>query len=271
MGVFMGMFTGTDDAAAQGPLRRLFGQRPATPRYTPQPPQQPQQPQQNFQQPPPFTPYANRPNAIVAPRPIPVPANNNPTARPINRFSESPISANSDRGGRLGVRIRNVDVDNGVEITYVAPNSAAAAAGIQIGDRIVSIERNVMTDTSRLIREISSYPPGKTVQIQFFRDQKPNTTNAVLSGDNRIVKASTQPTLAPTLKQPTPNQLTLPPATSGDRISNPTLGNSVLGNSVLQPPSTNTSKQDVDAKKTDEREIDELALDDDEPSNPLLE
>lgn len=62
---------------------------------------------------------------------------------------------------------------SGALITHLTPNSAAAAAGIQVYDVIVSFGGRKVDDKDMLYRLIADTPPGEAVTIEVYRDKKP--------------------------------------------------------------------------------------------------
>lgn len=61
---------------------------------------------------------------------------------------------------------------NGALITHVTPNSAAATAGIQVYDVIVSFNGKRVDDKDALYRLIADTPPGEDVSIEVYRDRR---------------------------------------------------------------------------------------------------
>ena len=66
----------------------------------------------------------------------------------------------------------------------VLENGAAAGAGLQAGDQIISIAGREVDDWSDLVREVSSRP-GEAVSIEVMRDIRPRTFDVVLGTDRR--------------------------------------------------------------------------------------
>ncbi|WIO75165.1 Do family serine endopeptidase [Porticoccaceae bacterium LTM1] len=86
-----------------------------------------------------------------------------------------------DSGDRLGLVVQNIDnrtrtmlrLRGGVEITAVAPDSAAAAAGLQEGDILERIGRVRITDETAYRELIQRIPEGQPVAIRVFRNGNP--------------------------------------------------------------------------------------------------
>jgi membrane-associated protease RseP (regulator of RpoE activity) len=72
-------------------------------------------------------------------------------------------------------------------IVEVVPNSAAAAAGLQPGDRVLSIDGEPIDSYTRM-REIVQPRPGKTVTLDVKRGDHTFTTSATLANENGIGK-----------------------------------------------------------------------------------
>ena len=91
----------------------------------------------------------------------------------------------------LGVRLADVNqtvalwyslaVDKGAFITYVAPNSPAAEAGLQVEDVIVSMDDKEISTAEELIQTIHSVQIGQSVKIVFWRGDTENTAYATLT------------------------------------------------------------------------------------------
>lgn len=91
-------------------------------------------------------------------------------------------AADSVQGGdRLGLTVQDIDnrtrtmlrLRGGVEITAVAPDSAAAAAGLQEGDILERIGRIRITDKSSYQQLVQRIPEGQPVAIRVFRNGNP--------------------------------------------------------------------------------------------------
>lgn len=78
-------------------------------------------------------------------------------------------------------------VTQGIYVGSVEDRSAAYEAGLREGDVIVSIGGNPTENTANLQEEIAKHRPGDKVEIKFYRDNKPHTTNVTF----RNTKGST--------------------------------------------------------------------------------
>jgi serine protease Do len=91
----------------------------------------------------------------------------------------------------LGVRLADVNptlvwwyqlpVDKGAFVTYVAPDSPAAEAGIEPEDIIVSLNDKEIATAEELIQAIHSVQIGQRVKIVFWRGDTENTSYATLT------------------------------------------------------------------------------------------
>ncbi|KAA1262025.1 serine endoprotease [Rubripirellula obstinata] len=157
--VFAGTSVVADDADAQGIFSRIRARRAV-----------------NTQQvnPRPTTPSAIPQTALPAqPKPVIV-SGTTPTPATVPNPAK--------QGGRLGVRIRNLPNNSGVWITYVEPNSPADQTGIQVGDRIISVNGQAIPDTAKLINETSSRQPGQSIKVTYMRNSVSKTVQPTLVG-----------------------------------------------------------------------------------------
>ena len=84
---------------------------------------------------------------------------------------------NSDRAF-LGVKIADTPGTNGVLISQVLPGTAAAKAGLQTGERIVSINGTQTPSSNQLGTALAGLKPGQTVSVGISRQ---NGTKGSLS------------------------------------------------------------------------------------------
>ena len=90
----------------------------------------------------------------------------------------------------LGVGLYTVDqyaimnydlaVDKGALITEVVAGSPADEAGLEAGDVITGFEGEEITSADDLIQAIHSHEIGQEVEINFWRGESQNTTQATL-------------------------------------------------------------------------------------------
>ena len=100
------------------------------------------------------------------------------------------ISFGGVRRGLLGVNIGTVTPDvaetydledtTGAFVTEVSSGSAAEAAGLEIGDVIVSVDGEAMDGPGALRNSIGLLRPGDTVTVGYMRDGELNTVMATL-------------------------------------------------------------------------------------------
>ena len=83
---------------------------------------------------------------------------------------------------RLGVEVQNVDqllansfrlkTPNGALVAQVEPDSAAARAGLQVGDVIVEFDGAPVLDAGQLSARVGTARPGQKVSLELWRDGK---------------------------------------------------------------------------------------------------
>lgn len=101
----------------------------------------------------------------------------------------------------LGVIIRDVDADlaedkgieeiKGVYVEEVNSTSAAADAGIEKGDVILSVAGQEVNSPSELQEQVAKFRPGDEVEVNYSRDNEKESVNVVLkntSGNTALVK-----------------------------------------------------------------------------------
>jgi len=106
-------------------------------------------------------------------------------ARTAKEVVEQLKSTGSVSRGWLGVKIQNVDEDTaaslglneakGALVSEVTPGGPAAAAGLQNGDTILSVNGNKVADSRDLARQIAGYAPNTKVEVRILRGQKEQT------------------------------------------------------------------------------------------------
>ncbi len=75
----------------------------------------------------------------------------------------------------------NLGVDHGVGLQEVTPGSPADQAGLQPGDIIVKIDGTEIRNTGELFQALIKYRAGATVEVEFYRDGNPQTTEVTLA------------------------------------------------------------------------------------------
>jgi len=71
--------------------------------------------------------------------------------------------------------------DHGVLVNTVEPNGPAAAAGLQPGDIITSVDGKPVKDGDALVADIAPRRPGSKASIGYIRDGKPNTVSVTIA------------------------------------------------------------------------------------------
>jgi serine protease Do len=85
----------------------------------------------------------------------------------------------------LGIQLSPHDVDNGVLIDGVSPESPAAKAGIQAGDIVQQVDGKEVRTPQQLVERVGKRKVGQTVKLQILRGEKEMEFNA------KLVRAST--------------------------------------------------------------------------------
>jgi len=85
------------------------------------------------------------------------------------------IELTEDRVKALGLKN-----DNGVEVTSVGENSAAAKAGLKVHDVILEVNGKAIEDAGQFIRSISESPAGTKVGMTIWRSGVKHTVTATL-------------------------------------------------------------------------------------------
>jgi hypothetical protein len=89
--------------------------------------------------------------------------------------------ADGHRNGFLGVEIRESDDDGpGVEVGGTIPNSAAWFAGLDEGDRLLTIDGNAVDSYDALVGAVASKKPGTIVTLGYERDGSTHETSVRL-------------------------------------------------------------------------------------------
>jgi Do/DeqQ family serine protease len=101
----------------------------------------------------------------------------------------------------LGVQIQEVDAKlasekklntlNGVYVQGLSENSAAAAAGLKMGDIITQINGVAVNTSSQLQEQVARFRPGDKIKVSYLRGGNASTTEAVLrnaTGTTAIVR-----------------------------------------------------------------------------------
>ncbi len=176
------------------------------------------------------------------------------TAKPIEAArtdvaTASPSSLRSDNGVRLGVDIEDRQGVRGVIITSVAPNSPAATAGIQTGDRLVAVDGRMVANSGALKRELSTRSKNKPMSVQLVRGSRVRASTISFSA-NPPNSSLTQSEPAPGTKPSQPQ-----PATSGSMFGGVgSMVGSLFGNAKggsANSPNNNDAKKKSTTKQSD--------------------
>ncbi len=112
------------------------------------------------------------------------------------------------RRGLLGVNIQsidaeaaktlNIELEGGALVTRVFPESAAEAAGLEVGDIIVGVNDKKITNAAELRNTIGLLRSGDNVSIRYLRDNKTRSASAKLgrAEDQLLSGADIHPGLA---------------------------------------------------------------------------
>ncbi len=95
--------------------------------------------------------------------------------------------------GILPLRDAAADETKGVTVRYVYPDSPAAKAGIEIGDRIVSLAGTSITSPQNLQEQLAALEPLETVKLEIDRNGKTQTVQATLATLPEAVPANLPP------------------------------------------------------------------------------
>jgi serine protease Do len=100
----------------------------------------------------------------------------------ISRMLPTLIKGGRIARGLLGVGVQDLDQDlakqfnlnddNGALVTTFSPDSAAAKAGIQVGDAITRMDGQAVANSRDLRNRIGSVAPGSKVRLSVMRDGK---------------------------------------------------------------------------------------------------
>ncbi len=87
----------------------------------------------------------------------------------------------ADPAGYLGVQLeRRRDGGSGALVADVVPGSAAAKAGIEVGDVVVAVDGDPITGHAGLVATIRNLAPGEHVEVSLIRDGVAVEVTAVL-------------------------------------------------------------------------------------------
>lgn len=103
----------------------------------------------------------------------------------VKNVAEQLISGKSVSHAFLGITMAASTDPQGVAVTSVYKDTAAAAAGLRTGDVITKIDGKAITSPSEVSIAVSTKNVGDTLQITYVRNGQENTTTATLGGDDQ--------------------------------------------------------------------------------------
>jgi putative serine protease PepD len=100
----------------------------------------------------------------------------------VSRLAAELIASGKATHAFLGVGPTNQHTTNvtGAQIGSVEPNSAAAKAGLKVGDIVTKVDNQRVDDFDGLAASIRSHVPGQTVTLTIIRDGKTSTLRVTL-------------------------------------------------------------------------------------------
>lgn len=119
----------------------------------------------------------------------------------VRRVAEQLLTKGAVSRGYLGIQLapalepadalkRGLDSAAGAIVEAVYPDTPGSAAGLRVGDLIVSLDSTSIRNENHLINLISETQPGKTVSLSVVRGGKKQTLTAVVGdwseGQNRL-------------------------------------------------------------------------------------
>lgn len=102
--------------------------------------------------------------------------------------------------GRLGIEVESINhelrqhfgapADRGVLVAHVEPNTAAASAGLQVGDVITDVAGKPAGEVRDVIAALADAKKGEHVTIAVVRDGKPLALDATMTDDPMPARAA---------------------------------------------------------------------------------
>jgi serine protease Do len=104
---------------------------------------------------------------------------------------------------RLGVEVQTLDQSladsfklkspNGALVAKVTPDSAAAAAGVKVGDVILKFNGTSIVDAGQLSARVGAAAPGDKASLEIWRDGKTVTLTATIGNAAQVADAGEGP------------------------------------------------------------------------------
>ena len=95
--------------------------------------------------------------------------------------------------GRLGIMVTSLTPelrthygaasDRGVLVARVEPGSAAAGAGLRVGDVVTAVRGRAIDDAPEVIAALAGTRKGEKVELSIIRDKQPMTVTATMTAD----------------------------------------------------------------------------------------
>lgn len=114
----------------------------------------------------------------------------------VQAFGADNVWFSSSNSAMLGVNTEKAD--DGVKVTEVTKESAAAKAGLMKGDVITKVGDKKVEDSDDLYEVIGKYKPEDKVDVTYVRDGKTSTVSATL-GKNKTSTVWSSQGLAPSI------------------------------------------------------------------------
>jgi serine protease Do len=93
--------------------------------------------------------------------------------------------------------LRGTDPEQGVTVRYVYPGSPAAEAGIQAGDRLLTLAGTPLPDLSAALQVLANYEPKAEIAVQIQRDGQPQDLKVKLAALPKEIPADLPPAHPP--------------------------------------------------------------------------
>ena len=104
-------------------------------------------------------------------------------AIPVNsakRIAEEIIATGDSRTPVIGVSLDINFTGVGAKVSQVTAGSAAANAGLQVGDVITAVNGRAIHDATELVVTIRDNDPGEKITVDYQRDGSPHTASVIL-------------------------------------------------------------------------------------------